>query len=100
VTLTPVADSRGVSEADLAALESRIYSRLRTEMEQRVRLVSTHGATDSDLEAQMRALRAWQQDQTDQNLHFARDIGDMYQRTNDLGRRMAAQQNVALQPGR
>jgi len=103
-TLVPVSQpsAPAVNPADLDALEQRLYRRLHAEMDQQVRLVSTHGASmarQEDLAAEVRALRTFQQDQTNFNLQFSRDIGDAFQRINDQGRRMSLQ-NASLQPGR
>jgi hypothetical protein len=102
VALVPVSQTNGISPADLSALEQRVYARMRAEMDQRVRLVSTHtdARAGDDLAAEVRALRAWQQDQTNLNLQFTRDIGDAFQRTTDLGRRMVASQSAGLPPAR
>jgi hypothetical protein len=103
VQVVPVS-SPGVTAADLTALEQRVYGRLRAEMDQRVRLVSTHDdaahLVNADLAAEVRALRAWQQDQTNLNLQITRDIGDTVQRQTELGRRMMAQSNASMPPAR
>jgi uncharacterized protein YfaP (DUF2135 family) len=56
--------------------------------------------SNADLAAEVRALRAWQQDQTNLNLQITRDIGDTVQRQTELGRRMMAQSNASMPPAR
>jgi hypothetical protein len=86
-----------VSATDLAALEDRIYARMR-DTEQRVQLMSTHvaqqatvqtvsnGPSTADLMEQVRALAELQSFQTNFNSKVVNDFSDLATRTKNIER--------------
>jgi hypothetical protein len=85
----PVSQTNGISTADLSALEQRVYARLRSGDGTARPLVSrTTGVDDAISRRRCARSARCSRIRQIQNLQFARDIGDAFQRTNDIGRRM------------